>query len=105
MSTSFQFWFISSCLLILVNILTVSAGCYKEDNIDYYGNDFPGSQVGSLGSVQACADLCGATPKCKFWTVFKADNYYCWLKTSNSGRNTGRPGKESVSGSKECARG
>ena len=55
-----------------------SYGCFIEYNINYFGNDFSQSFVGSTSD---CCNLCGQTATCVVWS-FINDSKYCFLKNA-----------------------
>lgn len=81
---------------LVLNVFAERKDCLQEDDIDYPGKDI---KHGKKNSLKECADWCGATSNCKFWTLRKKDNY-CWIKSSNEGSKIL---KGFISGSKYCA--
>ena len=76
------------------------SGCFIEEGVDYVGNDIDGQGSNLAGNVenkQDCAKL-SHEKEAKFWT-YDRDKKYCWLKTSNEGREVLTP---VVSGNSEC---
>ena len=69
-----------------------------EIDIGIRYNNIEGAEVAGVESVNECSSHCKRNKDCKFWTWGTYD-YYCYLKTSDSGR-LDRVG--SFSGNSDC---
>lgn len=59
---------------------TRTYGCFIENNINYYGNDFFATYVNSASD---CCNLCGQTATCVVW-AFLTNVKYCYLKVNKT---------------------
>lgn len=85
-----------------MNIKPNVSGCLMEDKIMLSGKTIGGTEgKEKKDTVDHCAEWCGETPECKFWT-YTTQTKKCALKSSDAGR-TIIPGK--ISGNKNCAKG
>ena len=70
---------------------------YRDHDL-YLGDGIPNPPV--VQDIDECADLCGATSGCTYWTYF---HKLCYLKNSDVGRNDTFTGY--ISGNRACATG
>ena len=79
--------------------------CFEE-NTDIKGYDLPGMPYEDITNPTACQKLCQSNSQCNFWTYgLDATQWFhrnCWLKSSDTGRNSAFPGL--TSGRKTCCK-